>query len=230
MALGGLERIRRNAVITTAAEYARATRRLRDESEHLDRLREALSRADLAAEEVERLMRPALDYHSELRREVEAYERERPVELEPLSRLTDIGRWLTELRSQRGWTQQRLAAALGTSAPLVCRDERNGYRNISTQRAQRILDAFGAQISVRIERLAPVEQLPGASPLEVIRESLARFVGTDEEGLELWLTSPHPQLGGTSPQELLEAGEDEFVAQFVQDMVASATTSGAEVH
>lgn len=50
MALGGLERIRRNAVITTAAEYARATRRLRDESEHLDRLREALSRADLAAE------------------------------------------------------------------------------------------------------------------------------------------------------------------------------------
>src|SRR5690606_7151563 len=89
MALGGLERIRRNAVITTAAEYARATRRLRDESEHLDRLREALSRADLAAEEVERLMRPALDYHSELRREVEAYERERPVELEPLSRLTD---------------------------------------------------------------------------------------------------------------------------------------------
>lgn len=218
-------------MINSAAEYARATRRLReDESEHLDRLREALSRADLTAEEVDRLMQPALAFHAELRREVEAYERTRPRELEPLSRLTDIGRWLIELRSERGWTQQRVAAALGTSAPLVCRDERNGYRNVSTERAQRILDAFGAQVSVRIERLAPVEQLPGASPLEVIRESLARFVGVDEEGLELWLASPHPQLGGTSPQELLEAGEDEFVAQFVRDMVASATTSGAEVH
>lgn len=62
-------------MINTAAEYARATRRLRDESEHLDRLREALSRADLTAEEVDRLMQPALAFHAELRREVEAYER-----------------------------------------------------------------------------------------------------------------------------------------------------------
>lgn len=92
-------------MISTAAEYARATQRLRDESEYLGRLREALSRADLAAEEVERVMQPALAFHAELRQEVAAYERRRPGELEPLSRLTDIGRWLIELRSYRGWTQ-----------------------------------------------------------------------------------------------------------------------------
>lgn len=76
---------------------------------------------------------------------------------------------------------------------------------------------------MRIEGLAPTEQLPAASTLDEIRQSLARYVGADEEGLELWLASPHPRLGGASPQELLEAGEDEFVVQFVRHMVSGAT-------
>lgn len=100
-------------------------------------------------------MQPALSFYTQLIEEVEAYERMRRGQFEVLDNLSSIGRWLIGLRIYRGWTQKQLAEALKVSEAQVSKDERNEYYNVSTQKAQRILEVLGAEISMRIIGSAP---------------------------------------------------------------------------
>ena len=68
-----------------------------------------------------------------------------------ITRLTQIGRLLVALRIAHGLTQRGLAERLGISESLVSRDERNEYHGITVERAQRILDALGETVTVRVE-------------------------------------------------------------------------------
>lgn len=150
-------------MIRTEAEYARAKERLGNDQAYLEQLKAALSQADLSGEEVERAMQPALSFHAQLVEEVETYERMRRGQFDSLSNLTGIGRWLIGLRIYRGWTQKRLAEVLRVSETQVSKDERNEYHNVSTEKAQRILHALGANFSMRIEDLTPDEHEPTTS-------------------------------------------------------------------
>lgn len=142
-------------MIRTEAEYGRAKQRLEDDKAYLEQLKQALGQQGLTQAEVERAMQPALSFHMQLLEEVEAYERMRRGQFEALDNLPSIGRWLIGLRIYRGWTQKQLADTLGVSEAQVSRDERNEYHNVSTEKAQRILESLGANFSMRIDDLKP---------------------------------------------------------------------------
>lgn len=138
-------------MIRTEAEYERAKQRLESDKVYLEQLHGALGGHGLTESQMERAMQPARSFHMQLLEEVETYERMRRGQFESLSNLPSVGRWLIGLRIYRGWTQKRLAEALGVSEAQVSKDERNEYHNVSTERAQRILEVLGASFSMRID-------------------------------------------------------------------------------
>lgn len=144
-------------MIRTEAEYTRTKERLTTDKAYLEQLKTTLAGADLNEEEVQRAMQPALSFHKQLLEEVETYERTRRGQFDSLSSLTGIGRWLIGLRIYRGWTQKQLAEKLNVSEAQISKDERNEYHNVSTEKAQRILQILGANFSLEIEDLEPTE-------------------------------------------------------------------------
>lgn len=140
-------------MIRTDTDYRRALQRLADEAETLRAQRENLSGLGLTDEEVDRAMEPLLSFRAQLEEEVEAYTRMRRGDLGPLQSLTAIGRWLVGARIARGLTQQELAERLSVDPSQVSRDERNDYRGVTTERAQRILEALDVRFTAHAESL-----------------------------------------------------------------------------
>ncbi len=137
-------------MIRSEAEYQEALRRLRQDQEVAVRQKDALTKANLSAEEVDRAMQPLLSFHAQLAEEVEFYEHVRRRSFPEIDSLTQIGRLLIALRIANGVSQHELAERLGVSEPIVSRDERNEYHGITIERAQRILDALGALVVVKV--------------------------------------------------------------------------------
>jgi ribosome-binding protein aMBF1 (putative translation factor) len=140
-------------MIRTDPEYRRALDRLREEAETLRAQRDHLAGLDLSPEEVDRAMAPMISFQTQLEEEVDAYTRMRRGDLGPLRSLTAIGRWLVGARIARGLTQQELAERLGVDPSQVSRDERNDYRGITVDRAQRVMDALGVRFTAEAESL-----------------------------------------------------------------------------
>jgi ribosome-binding protein aMBF1 (putative translation factor) len=140
-------------MIRTDTDYRRALQRLADEAETLRAQRDHLSDLGLSDEEAGRAMEPMLSFRAQLEEEVEAYSRMKRGDLGPLQSLTAIGRWLVGARIARGLTQQELADRLGVDPSQVSRDERNDYRGVTAERAQRILEALGVRFTAQAESL-----------------------------------------------------------------------------
>lgn len=138
-------------MIRNESEYQEALRRIRRDREVAERQRAALAEKRLSEEEIAAVMEPLLAFHAQLAQEVEWYENVRRRNFEVINRLTSIGRLLIALRIANGLPQKELASRLGVSEAVVSRDERNEYHGISVERAQRILDALQATVSVRVE-------------------------------------------------------------------------------
>src|SRR6266852_2995772 len=137
-------------MIRNEPEYQEALRRIERDREVAERQRSALVERGLAEDEITAVMEPLLSFHAQLAQEVEWYENVRRRNFEVIGRLTQIGRLLIALRIANGLSQKDLADRLGVSEAVVSRDERNEYHAISVERAQRILDALQAAISVRV--------------------------------------------------------------------------------
>lgn len=140
-------------MIRTDTDYRRALQRLADEAETLRAQRAHLSGLGLSDEEVARAMEPLLSFRAQLEEEVEAYTRMKRGDLGPLQSLTAIGRWLVGARIARGLTQAELAERLGVDPSQISRDERNDYRGVTTERAQRILEVLGVRFTAHAESL-----------------------------------------------------------------------------
>ena len=140
-------------MIRTDSEYRRALQRLADESETLRVQREHLSEMGLSTEEVDRAMQPMISFRAQLEEEVEAYTQMKRGDLGQLESLTSIGRWLVGARIARGLSQSDLADKLGVDPSQVSRDERNDYRGVTAERAQRILEALGVRFKAEAESL-----------------------------------------------------------------------------
>jgi ribosome-binding protein aMBF1 (putative translation factor) len=142
-------------MIRNETEYKNAQERLEQEKETLQHQREQLEEMDLSDEEVERALGPLISFRDQLREEIETYERMRRGDLSALHDLRSIGRWLIGARIAKGWSLSDLADALDVSVQQVSRDENNEYQGISTQRAQRILDALGVRFRLEVEEPIP---------------------------------------------------------------------------
>ncbi len=137
-------------MIRSETEYQEALRRLTQDQQVAVQQRDALVKAGLSAEEIDRAMQPLLSFHAQLVEEVEWYEHVRRRSFPEINSLTQIGRLLIALRIANGISQQELAKRLGVSESIVSRDERNEYHGITIERAQRILDALGALVVVKV--------------------------------------------------------------------------------
>lgn len=144
-------------MIRTQAEYELARKRLADDVNIMAEQQRRLAELGLRQEEVARAMEPAQSFHAQLAEEVEAYDRMKRGDLDPISDLQEIGRILIGLRIAQGLTQRQLAERLSVSESQVSRDERNDYHGITVERAQRIIDALRG--SVRLQ--AQVEEEDG---------------------------------------------------------------------
>lgn len=141
-------------MIRTDAEYRNALERLDEEAETLDRQRAHLRQEmGLSDDEMERAMQPMISFSKQLEEEVEVYERMKRGDLGELQSLRAIGRWLIGARIARGLTQEELAERLDVSPSQVSRDERNDYRGITVDRAQRIMDALGVRFEAGAENV-----------------------------------------------------------------------------
>lgn len=140
-------------MIRTDTEYRRALQRLADEAETLRAQRDHLAGLGLSADELDRAMQPMLSFRAQLEEEVEAYSQMRRGDLGPLQSLTAIGRWLVGARIARGLSQATLAERLGVHESQVSRDERNDYRGVTAERAQRILEALDVRFTAQAESL-----------------------------------------------------------------------------
>jgi hypothetical protein len=146
-------------MIRNEQEYQASLKRMEDDRRVAARQRAALEDAELAPDEVERAMQPLLSFHAQLAEEVAWYERIKRKDFGVISRLTAVGRLLIALRIANGLTQRELARRLSVDEAQISRDERNEYYGITIERAQRILDALGAQIVTRVVETSDEQEL-----------------------------------------------------------------------
>jgi DNA-directed RNA polymerase specialized sigma subunit len=141
-------------MIRNEAEYQAALRRMEQDRHVAAKQKEALVRAGLTEEEVDRGMEPLLSFQAQLAEEIEWYENVRRRNFPVIRRLTDVGRLLIALRIANGISQRELADRLGVSESVVSRDERNEYHGITVDRAQRVLDALRQGVVVHVDDAA----------------------------------------------------------------------------
>lgn len=145
-------------MIRNEAEYQEALKRLDQDKQVAVQQREALIKAGLTPEEIERGMQPLLSFQAQLEEEVDWYEKVRRREFPVIRRLTQLGQLLIALRIANSITQHELAERLGVSESVVSRDERNEYHGITIERAQRILTALNGSVLMQLEAPCPSDE------------------------------------------------------------------------
>ena len=104
-------------------------------------------------EEARQAMAPSRFFHDQIRSEIVSYERLKRRDFDELHNLQGLGPMLIGLRISAALTQRDLAERMGVHESMVSRDERNEYHGITVERANRILEAMGVQITTRVERI-----------------------------------------------------------------------------
>ncbi|MFM7291417.1 MAG: helix-turn-helix domain-containing protein [Planctomycetia bacterium] len=137
-------------MIRNEAEYQEAVLRLADEQKRLKAQRAKLNELDLSQEEIKRVLDPIKSFHEQLKEEVASYERLQRGEFEELQNFEGLGRLLIALRISKGISQRELADRLGVHESQVSRDERNEYHGVTVDRASRILQGLGAEVTTRV--------------------------------------------------------------------------------
>ncbi len=144
-------------MIRTEAEYQLAKKRVLEEktrlSEYEVRMKET---PGFGPAELKRLMDPLRSFTLQLDEEVEAYERILRGSFETIDSLGSVGRLLIAARIYRKLSQRELADRLEVHESQVSRDERNEYRGVTVERAQRILDVM--RVKLRVEMIPRTEE------------------------------------------------------------------------
>lgn len=138
-------------MIRNETDYKNAVERIEAEKARIAETQAILEAKGLNAEEVKRVIDPILSFHLQLREEVESYEKLKRGEFEQLKNLNGLGHLLICLRIAQGLTQKELAELLEVKPSQVSRDERNEYHGITAERANKILNALGAELYSTVE-------------------------------------------------------------------------------
>ena len=134
-------------------EYQEAVKRLREEAERLKEQKSQLQAMDLSKEEIKRVLDPVRSFQQQLKEEVASYERLKRGDFDELHNFDGLGRLLVALRIAKGITQRDLADRLGVHESQVSRDERNEYHGVTVDRANRVLEALGADLRSEVVSL-----------------------------------------------------------------------------
>lgn len=158
---GGGTCVREYVMIRTESEYRDVVERIRREKHRITEHHDRLVEQGLEPDQVKRVLDPILSLHEQLVEEVSAYERMRRGDFGEIENLHGIGQMLIGLRIYLGLSQRDLATRLGVHESQVSRDERNGYRGLSIERASAILEALHVQVKSTVTppsapELAPV--------------------------------------------------------------------------
>ena len=143
-------------MIRSESEYRDALERIADERLGLENRRAFLQAENFTPEEVERGLGPLQVMHQSLVDEVEEYEQVQRRDLRRFNDLRDLNRLLVAGRLASGLSGRELAQRLGVSESQVSRDERNEYDGVTVERAGRILEVLGVEVSLSC-RMAPVQ-------------------------------------------------------------------------
>lgn len=141
-------------MIRNEAEYREAVKRIDEEAKRLKDQEKKLGDMNLSRQEIKRAMDPMLSFHEQLREEVASYERLCRREFSEVRNFGGMGQLLIALRIAQGISQRELAERLSVHESQVSRDERNEYRGITMERAERVLEALGAELTTRVERVS----------------------------------------------------------------------------
>lgn len=141
-------------MIRSEAEYQEAVQRVADEQKRLKEQRAKLNELDLSQEEIKRVLDPMKSFHEQLKEEVASYERLQRGEFEELQNFDGLGRLLIALRISQGVSQRELAERLEVHESQVSRDERNEYHGVTVERANRVIEALGVQVTTRVASTA----------------------------------------------------------------------------
>jgi len=144
-------------MIRSETEYKEAVKKLAEEEARLNQQEAKLRETKLSPDEIKRAMDPVRSFHMQLAEEVASYERLKRGEFEEIRNLQGLGNLLVGLRIAKGVSQRELATRLGIHESQVSRDERNEYRNITIERAARILASLGVEARTRVELTDPYE-------------------------------------------------------------------------
>lgn len=143
-------------MIRNDAEYKEAVTRITEEKRRLAEQQSKLKEMGLSREEIKRATDPMRSFHLQLEEEVESYERLQRGEFAELKNLRGLGGMLIALRIAQGLTQRELAERLEVHESQVSRDERNEYHGITVDRASRILEALGVEVTSAVAHAGPV--------------------------------------------------------------------------
>ena len=141
-------------MIRNESEYENTVKQLREQAERMRQQKAELAALDLSKEEIRRAMDPVRSFHQQLKEEAESYERLKRGEFDELQNFQGLGQLLVALRVSQGVSQRELAERLSVHESQVSRDERTEYHGITVERAQRILEALGAEVRVTVDKLA----------------------------------------------------------------------------
>jgi ribosome-binding protein aMBF1 (putative translation factor) len=140
-------------MIRSETEYQEAVRRLGEERKRMKDQEGKLAELDLSKAEIKRAMDPVRSFHEQLKEEVASYERLKRGEFDEIRNFEGLGRLLIALRIAQGMSQRELAERLGVHESLVSRDERNEYHGVTLERANRVLEALGAEVRTTVESM-----------------------------------------------------------------------------
>jgi ribosome-binding protein aMBF1 (putative translation factor) len=140
-------------MIRNETEYREAVKRIGEERQRLAAEEKKLGDMDLSREEIKRAIDPMRSFHEQLREEVESYERLCRREFAEVRNFAGMGQLLIALRIAQGLSQRELADRLGVHESQVSRDERNEYHGITIDRAERVVEALGVELTTRVEKV-----------------------------------------------------------------------------
>lgn len=143
-------------MIRTQAEYEGSRKRVEQMEQTLKDQQARLDAEGLRPDQIKRALDPSRVLHDQMKEELATYERLKKRRFEELRNLHGIGQMLIGLRIAMGLSQRELAEKLGVHESQVSRDERNEYYGVTIERAARILDALGVQITTRVDKVPVV--------------------------------------------------------------------------
>jgi len=141
-------------VIRTDFEYRETLKRIEQSEQAFKEEEIKLKSQGLDRDQIKRMLDPGRFFCDQIKSEVETYERLKRGEFDELHNLIGVGPLLIGARIASGLSQRELADRLGVHESQVSRDERNEYHGITVDRAHRILEVLGVDVTSRVERVS----------------------------------------------------------------------------